>query len=298
MNAEPDTPITVGLALDRAAARLRSAGIVDARREARILLSECLGIGRETIVGRPARPLPAERLARIHAAIARRCRREPVSRILGHREFRSLPFKLSPSVLDPRPDSETVVETAIELSGARGGEALRVLDLGTGSGCLVLALLSALPNATGLATDSSPAALLTARDNARSLGLAPRCRFVAAHWAAGIAGRFDIVIANPPYVRRGDISRLAREVVDYEPRLAIDGGVDGLAAYRQLAPGLARLLTPGGRAFLEIGAEQAEPVSDLLRANGLAVIAVRRDLGGHDRCIAARTAAGEKKELE
>ena len=298
MNAALPAPITgapIAVVLDRAAARLQAAGIEGPRRDARVLLGESLRISRETIVGRPEQSVPPDCLVRFDAALARRCRHEPVSRIIGRREFRSLSLRIDPAVLDPRPDSETVVDTALELIGARGQAALRVLDLGTGSGCLMLALLSALPNATGVATDVSPAALLTARENARALGLAPRCRFVAAHWAAGLGGRFDIVIANPPYVRRGDIAWLAREVVDYEPRLALDGGSDGLAAYRALAPTLADLLAQNGLVLLEIGAEQVAPVSDLLHANRLAVTTIRQDLGGHDRCVVAKAATDREK---
>jgi release factor glutamine methyltransferase len=208
-----------------------------------------------------------------------------VAHLLGTREFWSLPFAVSPATLIPRPDSETLVEAAIEAFPDRR-QVRRILDLGTGTGCLLLAALTEFPGAVGTGTDRVPEAAALARRNAAALGLAGRARFLVADWAGPLAGRFDLVLGNPPYVERGAIPGLAPEVARHEPASALDGGADGLDAYRALAAALPRLLAPGtGRAVLELGQGQRPAVEALARAAGLAPLGCRPDLGGTDRAL-------------
>jgi len=222
-------------------------------------------------------------------AVRRRAAREPLSRIVGRRDFWNFSFRIDRHVLDPRPESETLVAGALDaLPAARRGQALRVLDLGVGSGCLLLSLLAELPRATGVGVDTSAAALAAARRNAEAFGLAGRCAWVCGNWADAVDGRFDVVLCNPPYVRTADIRDLQPEVRDAEPRLALDGGPDGLDAYRRLAPALPGVLAPGGTLCLEIGAEQAVAVGQLLRQAGFSRLAFAEDLDGRDRCVILR----------
>ena len=276
--------ITVASAVATAADRLRRAGIADARREARLLVGVALGWDAARVLGFPETELTAAAGERLATMLARRAAREPISRILGHREFWSLQFELSPETLDPRPDSETLIEAALAALGDRS-RAYRVLDCGTGTGCLLLALLSELPQATGTGIDLSEGALETARRNAAALGLAARARFIRADWTDGLSGVWDVILANPPYVASDQIDGLEPEVARYEPRRALDGGVDGLAAYRALAPAIARGLAPGGLAAVEIGAGQTQEVTGIMAGAGLALRAVRHDLSGEDRCL-------------
>jgi len=259
--------------------------------DARLLLAAALAIPRLELTLAPERPVCAAEAERFDGFLARRTAGEPVSRILGRREFWSLEFEIDAAVLDPRPDTETVVEASLSALPDRAAP-LDVLDLGSGSGCILLALLSELPNAAGLAVDSSPAALSTARRNARRLGLAGRCRFLAADWGAALSGGFDLVASNPPYVPTGQIAALAREVARHDPNAALDGGTDGLDAFRAIASGLPRLLRAGGVAAIEVGDGQAGAVGKLLAAAGLEPVETRRDLAGRERCIVVRR--GEK----
>ncbi|MGF1607888.1 MAG: peptide chain release factor N(5)-glutamine methyltransferase [Kiloniellales bacterium] len=272
--------------LQAAAARLQAAGVVQPRRDARLLLAEVLQLGPEAIIARPECPVVAERAAAFESLVARRAAREPVSRILGRRGFWGLELRIGPATLDPRPDSETLVEAVLDWWRPRE-RAGAILDLGTGSGCLLLALLSELPQAWGLGLDRDAGAVAIARDNARALGLAERARFVVGDWAGGICGAWQAIVSNPPYIREAEIDALEPEVAQYEPRSALDGGGDGLAAYRVLAPQIARLLAPGGLAALEIGADQAKDVTQLLTDVGLLPAGCRRDLSGHERCVLA-----------
>ena len=216
--------------------------------------------------------------------MARRAGREPVSRILGEREFWSLRFSLAPDTLDPRPDSETVVEAALDWCGERPGP-LRVLDLGTGTGCLLLAVLESRPEATGIGTDIAAGAVAEAARNAAALGLSDRASFRRADWDAGIAGRFDLILSNPPYIPTPEIGGLEPEVTSWDPKAALDGGADGLDAYRRIAPAAAGRLAPGGAAFLEIGAGQEEPVEAIMAAEGFSRFVRKADLGGNVRCL-------------
>lgn len=270
--------------LAAAAAELKAAGVEGARRDARILLTAILGL--ESNANLPDRALTAAEARKFAAMISRRKTHEPVSRILGKREFWTLTLKLNKDTLDPRPDSETVVETVLAHLGDRAG-AYRILDLGAGTGCLLLALLSELPNATGLGVDIAPGAVAAARANASAAGLGRRARFATGNWSEGLRGKFDVIVANPPYIRKRDIPRLAPEVVEFDPRRALDGGRDGLSAYRAILKGLPQRLAPHALVAFELGKGQARAVARLLKTQGLQVLETRRDLAGIERCILA-----------
>ncbi|MGF1593298.1 MAG: peptide chain release factor N(5)-glutamine methyltransferase [Kiloniellaceae bacterium] len=281
--------VTLAEAVAAAVDRLAAAGVEAARRDARLLACRLLGGGPELLLTQPDRALTRDEAARIEAAVARRAAREPVSRILGEREFWSLPFALSAATLDPRPDSETLVEAVLAETGDHGA-ALRILDLGTGSGCLLLALLSELPRATGCGIDVSAEAVAVAGDNAARLGLAARARFVVHSWTEGLdlaEGLWDVVIGNPPYIASDEIAGLEPEVAGFDPPAALDGGRDGLEAYRALIAPAAAALRPGGLIALEIGRGQAGAVERLLAAGGLQPLRRVLDLSGVERCLLA-----------
>jgi release factor glutamine methyltransferase len=276
--------------LRAAETRLAAAGVASPRRDARLLLAAAMAVAETALLTDPERLVTAQAAARFDGFVERRAARMPVARILGEREFWSLDFAIGPGVLDPRPDSETLVEGALAHvdsapAGRRG--AWRVLDLGTGSGCLMLALLSELPNATGLGLERDPDAAALARANAARHGLDGRAEIRAQTWSRLADGRFDLIVANPPYVPTAEIDGLAPEVAAYDPRGALDGGRDGLDAYRELAPRLAGWLAPGGQAFLEVGRGLGGDVQALLRAVGLRVPAGVCDLAGTLRCVRA-----------
>lgn len=268
---------------------LRQAGIDSPEADARLLIGHALGLDRTALMTNSERRLRADEIAAIDALAARRLKREPVSRIVGAREFWSLPLRVSKDVLVPRPDTETVVEAALDFvvhSGLRL-ERLRILDIGTGSGALLLALLSELTNATGIATDISAAAIDVARGNAERLGLSARCGFAVCDIAAGVNGPFDLIVSNPPYIAHGEIAALESEVRDYDPALALDGGLDGLDAYRAIAAEAKRLLAPGGRLIVELGAGQEQGVRALFTKSGMIVDEARPDLAGIPRALSA-----------
>jgi release factor glutamine methyltransferase len=275
---------TLASALAQATAALRAAGVEGARRDARLLLGRALDAGSTTIFAYPERRLSPVQAAKFSDLVARRVRREPVSRILGLREFWSLPFALSPDTLDPRPDSETLVEALLARVVERRAP-LRLLDLGSGSGCLLLALLSELPGARGLGVDISPGAVGMAKANAAALGLADRAEFRQGDWTEGLSGPFDLVVCNPPYIASGELAALAPEVVLHDPRLALDGGADGLAAYRRILPRLPGLLAPDGWAGFELDPGQDRGLRALLAAAGFATIEAADDLTGRLRCL-------------
>jgi len=270
--------------------RLAAAGIEGARGEAWLLLEAAAGCPRASLMAGTVERLTPEQEVLLEAMVRRRAAREPIAYILGEKEFWSLPFAVEPAVLIPRPESESVVEAALARVGDRNAP-LRLLDLGTGSGCLLLALLSELPRASGLGVDISAAALALAARNAGRLGLAARARFEVRSWGAGLAGSFDLIVGNPPYVAAGDLAHLEPEVRAFEPQIALAAGPDGLAAYRALIPDCARLLAPGGSVALEIGQDQAAAVAAILISHGLEVIERRRDLAGIERCLVAQRAA-------
>jgi len=292
----PERP-TLSEAFGAAARQLRQTGIETPELDARLLLCHAAGLGHEAYVARRDKALDPEAAAQFAAFIGRRLGGEPVSRIIGVREFYGRPFCIDASTLDPRPDTETLIEAALRLID---GEALRraplrLIDLGTGTGCLLITLLAELPEASGIGVDLSPAALTLARNNARALGVEGRAHFVAADWLDGIGGAFDLVVSNPPYIPTAEIEVLAREV-SHDPRAALDGGRDGLCAYRHLAPRLKEVLRPGGRVLLETGADQAEAVAGLLADAGLETGAdwLWRDLGGRLRVVGARSSGLRK----
>lgn len=276
---------TIGAALQETRIALRTAGIESAALDARLLVAAALETRIETVTAWPERALSAEAAARLAGLLRRRTAREPMAYILGRREFWSLDFAVTPATLTPRPDSETLVETVLDSLLDRQAP-LRLLDFGAGTGCLLLALLSELPQASGIGIDRDLAALEVARMNADRLGLAERVSFVRGDWGQGVAGVFDLVISNPPYIPTADIATLAPEL-RYEPLLALDGGPDGLDAYRALIPDAARLLKPGGLVTLEVGAGQAPAVESLLHAAGFVSIETRADLAGIGRCVKA-----------
>jgi release factor glutamine methyltransferase len=267
-----------------------AAGLERPDLDARVLVGHALGLDHTALAAAAERRLSASEHARITDLATRRLAREPVARIVGSKEFWGLRFRLTPATLVPRPDTETVVETAlaaIDATGPRARPAM-IADLGTGSGALLLALLSELPHAFGVGTDVSHAALVTAADNARRLSLHPRAAFVVCDFGAALAGRFDVVVSNPPYVASGAIAALAPEVRDHDPRLALDGGADGLAAYRTIGADARRLLAPGGHLIVELGAGGSQEVARLLKAAGLNVGRPAIDLSGIPRAISAR----------
>lgn len=285
---------SLGGALAAAAGRLDAAGIESARLDARLLASLALGWEQGRVLSHPEHSLSPEQRQTLDSLVARREAREPLAAITGQCEFWSLDFAVTADVLVPRPDSETLVEAALAFLGdsGKGRDAeLEIIDFGTGTGCLLLALLSELPRARGLGVDVSEAALDVAIGNAGRLNLDGRVRFQLSDWDAdvdvGIDGRFDLAVANPPYIADPDFAGLAPEVARFEPRLALSGGADGLDCYHTLAPGLRRSLKIRGRAFLEIGATQADAVSRILRRHELKTLCVHKDLSGLPRVIEA-----------
>lgn len=254
--------------------------------DARLLVGHGLGLDTTGLILHAERPISESDIARVLALAERRMAGEPVARIVGEKEFWSLTLRLSPETLVPRPDTETVVEAALAWVLRQGRERgpLTILDLGTGSGAILLALLSELPDASGVGVDIAEGAARTARANAHRLGLGRRARFVVADWDAGIGGRFDIVVSNPPYIEAGDIPELSLEVSRFDPQIALDGGADGLVAYRVILGRLDAILANGGAAFLEVGAGQAELVGKMGELLGFEAI-VHKDLAGIDRVV-------------
>ncbi len=279
-----DVPETLAALLEEAVSALGAAALEAPAFEARALLTGVLGMSREEMLAHPDKPVDAAARARFADALGRRAGREPLARITGQREFWSLPIGLGADTLIPRPDSETVVEAALALV-ADWDKELSVLDLGTGSGCLLFALLVELPRARGLGIDRAAGALAVARANAQRLGLSARAEFRVGDWADGLAGPFDIIVSNPPYVADEEWAALPPEVRDFEPELALNGGRDGLAAYRALVSGIAPLLAPDGFGVIELGAGQHDRVAEICRNSGLFTGPARRDLGGHPRAL-------------
>lgn len=286
-------PETIGSLLGTVAASLEKAGFDETRRRARRLLAAALGLSASEIFARIDRRITDDEGERVAGLLARMVRHEPLSRVLGVREFWGLEFRLSPDTLDPRPDSETLIEAALACLADRK-RTYRILDLGTGTGCLLLALLSELPAATGIGIDAAPGAVAAARENAERLGLGRRSEFVIGDWTESPTEAFDLVVANPPYIPSGDIADLPPEVRDFDPLRALDGGADGLAAYRVIATQLPFLLGPRGVFAGEIGLGQGRDVTALITACGLTVDKVVPDLAGIPRCIVAYRGGDEK----
>jgi release factor glutamine methyltransferase len=280
---------TVGGARRALAEKFRAAGFDAPELDARILVGHALGLDHTALAAAAARSLANTEQAAIAALGQRRLAHEPVARIVGEKEFWSLRFLIDGTTLVPRPETETVVEAALAALEADGlrAEQLRIADLGTGSGALLLALLAELPGAFGIGTDISGGALRLARANAQRLRI-DRAHFVACDLAAALGGPFDLIVSNPPYVATSDIAGLAPEVRDFDPRTALDGGTDGLNFYRKIAATVPMLLRPGGILAVELGAGQARPVADLFAAAGLAPLPVRTDLSGKPRALIAK----------
>lgn len=280
-----EQPWTIARARRLIAETFRDGGIESADLDARILIGHALGLDHAGLASAAARVLSAQEIATINALAERRLRREPVARIIGRKEFWSLPLKVTSATLVPRPETETVVEAALDVIGDRR-QPLRILDLGTGTGAILLALASACPNATGVGTDIDPAALTIARENAREAGLQHRCAFVLSDFGAALAESFDLLVSNPPYIASSELSALAPEVRDFDPRAALDGGADGLDCYRRIAADSGRLLKPGGCIIVEIGAGQAAAVTAIFEAAGFSRAAPPRpDLAGTPRAL-------------
>ncbi len=281
---------TVARVIRDGAARLN--GIADnPRLEARLLLAHALGLTQNDLIRDPNRPVT---IAAVEPLFARRIGHEPLARIVGHREFWSLDFQVSAASLIPRPDSETLIEAALA-AFAKRPPPQKILDLGTGTGCLLLALLKEFPSAFGIGLDLGPDAAALAQANARHLGLADRSAFVAGDWTNPVSGRFDLIVSNPPYIPSPDIDTLMPEVGRHEPRRALDGGPDGQDAYRSILPVLGRHLEPDGSAILELGTGQARYVTELARTAGFEA-SLRLDLAGIPRAIVL-TASNRKKTI-
>jgi release factor glutamine methyltransferase len=276
---------TLVRAWNAAKARLQAAGVDGPVIDARLLVEAAAGASRTDIIADPRRVLTEEQAATLESFIARRERREPVSHILGRKGFWKIMLQVTADVLTPRPDTETLVE--LVLRDLPEAKAFSVLDLGVGSGAIILAILAERPAGKGLGVDVSDEALAVARENAANLGLAGRVALLRGDWTRGLGdASFDLVVANPPYVRSAEIAGLAPEVRDHEPRLALDGGPDGLDAYRELAPEILRVLKPGCPFAVEIGFDQSTEVEALFKVAGAEAVATHKDLANRDRVVA------------
>ena len=278
---------TLGSLLAGAVSTLSRAGFAEPRRLARRLVASVLELTPAELLGYPEQVLDQRQTACVRSALDRMAEREPLSRILGRREFWGLEFALSRDTLDPRPETETVIEAVLRRVPEREA-LLRFLDLGTGTGCILLALLSEFPAATGFGIDIAHGAAVTARRNAAALGVGERAHFLAGDWRTAISGQFDVIVSNPPYIAHAALADLPREVALYDPRLALDGGPDGFTAYRSLVIDLLQSLQPGGVFACEVESDQAPTVAAMLRASGLAIDGCERDLAGFTRCVVAR----------
>jgi release factor glutamine methyltransferase len=276
--------LTLVQAWTRAKARLEAAGIEGPVIDARLLVEAAAGASRTDIIADPQRQLTHDQETVLADYVERRIRREPISHILGRKGFWKIMLSVTPDVLTPRPDTETVVERA--LRDFPEGQTFTVLDLGVGSGAILLAILAERPAARGLGVDVSEEALAVARENAANLGLASRTVLLRGDWTRGLAdASFDLVVSNPPYIPTRDIEALEPEVRDHEPRLALDGGPDGLDAYRALAPEILRVLKPDGRFAVEIGYDQSQAVEKLFKDAGAADVRTAQDLAERDRVV-------------
>ena len=267
------------------------AGIDDASIDARLLLCAAAGFDHSALIRDPDLPIEEEAAELALAMAERRLAREPVSRILGERSFWSFDLLVTPAVLDPRPDTETVVDGALEVLAERQGEALSILDLGVGSGALLCALLDVFPQARGIGVDLAREACAVARENLARCELAPRAQVRQGSWEAGAPGPYDLVASNPPYIESAALAGLDPEVRLYDPPLALDGGPDGLTAYRDICALLPALVAPGGFAIFEVGAGQAQAVAALLTAQGFTDVRAKRDLAGVERAVIGQRVA-------
>lgn len=288
MNRTSGLPASYGALHRAAAARFADAGLDSPALDARLLLEAATGLDHSGFLLRRDERATAEQEAAFASFVERRLKREPVGRILGHRDFWTLELELSPATLEPRPDTERLVEGVLDLVEDRQAP-LNIVDLGTGTGCILLALLSELPNATGLGLDRSEEAARTARRNGTLNRLGDRARFVVGDWTAALApGGFDIIVSNPPYIPSADLAGLDPEVRLFDPQAALDGGPDGLEPYRLLAAAAPSLLRPQGIVGFEVGIGQARQVAAMLgREMGVTAV-VKNDYNGIERCVLAR----------
>lgn len=296
-------PVLLGSTLRQTIDQLRMQDLTNPELDARLLIGHVLGLDRLQLMLQGERELTPTEIAQITSLINRRAAYEPVARIIGCREFWGLPFGLNEATLEPRPDSETLIEAVLGDLGF-GIQDLgdrqkspnpesripnpRILDLGTGTGCLLLALLHELPDATGVGIDLAPRAVEQAQANAVQLGLESRAKFQLGNWLDGITERFDIIVSNPPYIAQGEIATLMPEVRDHDPLAALDGGTDGLEPYRLIIPHLQHVLSPNGLVAFEVGHTQAAAVTAMLRDAGLTNVTTHQDLGGVARCVLAK----------
>lgn len=276
---------TASMVLRSGTKLLRDAIGDGANRDARILMAHMMGLPAERLTLELARTITPTQVSQFEHMIKRRAAHEPVSHIIGKRSFWKHEFIVTADVLDPRPETETLIDLAL------GGAApSRILDLGTGTGCILLSLLAEYPAARGMGTDVSDAALNVAKDNAAALGLTDRAQFAQADWFTGLQGPFDLVVSNPPYITADEMAELSADVREYEPHLALTPGGDGLSAYRSIAAGLAGFLAPKGRALFEIGYKQGPQVQAIFRDAGFKEVNVHPDLGGRDRIVSVSPA--------
>lgn len=280
--------LTVAEALRSAVLKLREAGVPDAPGDARVLLADAMGLGPDRLTLHLPDPLAPEAEARLAAHLTARAARQPVSQIIGRRLFWGMEFIVTPQVLDPRPETEVLVAAAIRRPF------VRLLDLGTGSGAILLACLRAMPMATGLGVDLSPGALAVARRNAVTLGLERRAGLALSDWFSAVPGRYDLIVSNPPYIAADELPALEPEVRLHEPQMALSPGGDGLGAYRQITAGAMARLMPGGRILLEIGPTQGAAVRAMLEAQGFERCALLPDLDGRDRVAMAYAPEGDQ----
>ena len=281
---------TAQMALIAAVAQLRAAGVEDAPADARILLAHALQLPKDRLSLVIRDPITASAQAQFQALVAQRCQRRPVAQIIGKRQFWGRSFIVTSDTLDPRPETEILVEMALRQP------AQRILDLGCGTGCILLSCLADMPQAEGIGLDSAPAALQVSQQNAQALGLAGRAQFLlrdwlAPEWQAGL-GRFDLLVSNPPYIAEAELAGLGPEVLQWEPYQALSPGGDGLQAYRRISQAAPALLQPGGRLLFEIGPSQGEAVSQMLRQAGLQQVVVVQDFDGRDRVVSGQAAPG------
>lgn len=284
LSSKGEAIINIRELLRKSALMLTQKNIESAMLDARILLEHVLGITREKLLLLLDSSVDNEQLKIFNELLERRMKREPVAKIIGRREFWGLDFQVNKNTLDPRPDSETLIEFILKHVTSRA-KPFRILDLGTGSGCLILSLLSELPLARGVGVDICKEAIFLAQGNAKSLSLNERVEFIRSDWYEEIEGKFDIILSNPPYIPTGDIAMLEDEVSVFEPYLALDGGKDGLYCYREIINNLSCFMEEDGIAVFELGAGQYEDVAGIAAQNGLRASGFSRDLGGVVRCI-------------
>lgn len=279
--------MTGAQALQLAVSRLAAAGVEEAARDARVLLAHALGVASDRLTLHLPDEMTEPQARTYEEALVARAARQPVAQITGRRLFWGLPFRVTRDTLDPRPDTETLVAEALTRPF------LKVLDLGTGTGCILLSCLKGMPMARGVGVDISAAALEVAAENARTLGLSSRARFLQSDWFSGVQGAFDLVVSNPPYIAAAEMPDLAPEVRDWEPHLALTPGGDGLEPYRIITRGAGARLMPGGRLIVEIGPTQGQGVADLFARAGLAGIRILPDMDGRDRVVTGEKPGGD-----